>query len=58
MVKVSVEKKHLVKKPSDVSLLREINCFSYTFIFIFLISDFKVLHVRETINKFTLFPDH
>ena len=56
MVKVSVEKKHSVKKPSDVSLLREINCFWYTFIF--MISDFKVLHVRETINKFTLFPDH
>ena len=53
MVKVSVEKKHSV---SDVSLLREINCFSYTFIF--MISDFEVLHVRETINKFTLFPDH
>ena len=56
MFKVSVEKKHSVKKPSDVSLLPEINCFSYTFIF--MISDFKVLHLRETIDKFTLFPDH
>ena len=39
-----------------MQLVPEINCFPYTFIF--MIYDFKVLHVRETINKFTLFPDH
>ena len=30
----------------------------FSIYFIIMISDFKVIHVRETINKFTLFPDH